>query len=62
VLTVSGFVLAMLGPGEWSLDHAIGFNSLLGWWGLLIAVIGGVGGAAGLLVGFWRPAKPDADS
>ena len=55
VLTVSGFVLATVGPGQWSVDHAAGLTSLWGWTGLLIALIGGVGGAGLLLATFWRP-------
>ena len=55
VLSVSGFVLASVGPGQWSVDHASGLTSLWGWTGLLIALIGGVGGAGLLLATFWRP-------
>jgi putative oxidoreductase len=57
VLTVSGLVLALLGSGQWSLDDAFGLK-LSGWTGLCIALIGGVGGCAMLLVAFWRP-KPE---
>lgn len=60
VLTLSGLALAMLGPGQWSLDHAIGLGSLLGWTGLWIALVGGVGGSAALLVTCWRPARADS--
>jgi putative oxidoreductase len=62
ILTMTGFVLAMLGPGQWSIDNAAGLTSLWGWNGLWIALVGGVGGAAALLVGFWRPEKAKADS
>lgn len=54
-LTVLGFVLAMLGPGAWSLDRVLGLEALWGWTGLWIALGAGAGGALGLLVGFWRP-------
>jgi putative oxidoreductase len=55
-LTVAGFVLAVLGGGEWSLDHALDlWDDLSGDTGLVIALVGGVGGAAGLLASFWRP-------
>jgi putative oxidoreductase len=63
-LTMCGFVLAMLGPGGWSVDHAVG-SGLTRWWGwdgLWIALIFGVGGAALLLATAWRPAKPDAQA
>ena len=61
VLTVSGLVLAMLGPGEWSLDKAAGLTSLWGWKGLWIALIGGVGGSAALLATSWRPKPAPAE-
>jgi putative oxidoreductase len=58
-LTFVGFALAVLGAGEWSLDHAIGIDDdLLGATGLLIVLLAGVGGAAALLAGFWRPPPP----
>lgn len=55
-LTVVGFALAVIGAGDWSLDHALEIDDdLVGAAGLVIAVVAGVGGAVGLLVGFWRP-------
>ena len=55
-LTFCGLVLAVVGAGEWSLDEAFGIgDDLFGVTGLLIALIGGAGGAAALLLGFWRP-------
>jgi putative oxidoreductase len=55
-LTLAGFALAILGPGEWSLDEAIGWrDDLVGTTGLIIALVAGAGGAAALLAGFWRP-------
>jgi putative oxidoreductase len=56
-LTFLGLAICLLGGGEWSLDHAFGF-SLAGWTGFWIALGAGGGGAASLLAGFWRPAKP----
>jgi putative oxidoreductase len=55
-LLVTGIALGALGPGRWSLDHALGIrDDLTGTPGLLIAAIGGLGGAA-LVLGFgWRP-------
>jgi putative oxidoreductase len=55
-LAIIGFAIAVIGPGEWSLDHALDINDdLVGTAGLLIALIGGVGGAFALLAAFWRP-------
>jgi putative oxidoreductase len=58
VLTMSGFLLATVGPGEWSIDNAAGHSltMLWGWKGLLISVVAGLGGSALLLLTFWRPA------
>jgi putative oxidoreductase len=55
VLTMSGFLLATVGSGGWSLDKAAGLTSLWGWKGLVIAAVGGLGGSAALLLTFWRP-------
>jgi putative oxidoreductase len=55
-LTLVGFAIAVVGAGEWSLDHAFEIDDdFLGVTGLVIALVAGVGGAVGLLVGFWRP-------
>ena len=55
-LTFCGLALAVLGPGEWSLDEAFGiYDDLDGATGLAIALVAGGGGAAGLLASFWRP-------
>ena len=55
-LTFAAVGLGGVGPGRWSLDHAAGWFDPPGWLGLAITLIGGVGGAIGLLVVFWRPA------
>ena len=58
-LAIAGLALCGLGGGEWSLDNAID----LGWGhatGLVIGGVGGVGGAAVLLAGTWRPKKKHA--
>ena len=61
-LTLAGFAIAILGAGEWSLDEALDLREdLLGVPGLLIALIAGAGGAAALLLGFWRPPPKPAD-
>ena len=50
-------VLAMLGPGTWSLDHAFDLDRS-GWqWGVGAFVLGAVGTAA-LLITSWRPHPP----
>ncbi|MDQ1424334.1 MAG: putative oxidoreductase, partial [Acidimicrobiaceae bacterium] len=54
-LTFCGLLLAVIGPGEWSLDQAIGFDDRPGVRGLLAALVLGAGGAAALLAAFWRP-------
>jgi putative oxidoreductase len=56
-LTVAAVGLAGVGPGEWSIDHAAGWFEPPGWWGLGLALVAGFGGAAGLLVTFWRPSR-----
>jgi putative oxidoreductase len=61
VLTISGFALSILGPGQWSIDDAAGLTSLWGWTGLWIALIGGVGGSAALLATSWRPKPAPAE-
>ena len=57
-LTAFAIALAMLGPGEWSLDDAADLVDLAGWSGLLIALVAGAGGALLLLAVFWRPERP----
>lgn len=56
ILAVGAVVIAMLGPGRWSLDAALGIDTALdGWIGLLIAGIGGVVAGVGQLAIFFRP-------
>jgi putative oxidoreductase len=57
-LTFAGIGLGGVGAGNWSLDHATGWFDPPGWPGLLVTLIAGVGGAAGLLVACWRPPQP----
>ena len=61
-LTVIGMVIAVLGPGRWSLDDLAGLLRLTGWTGLWIVLGLGFGGAALLLGGFWRPPAKATDS
>jgi len=57
-LGIVGLAIGAIGPGAWSLDEAFDLrDDFIGTTGLLIAAIGGVGGAASLLAGFWRPEK-----
>ncbi|MCM2389639.1 DoxX family protein [Streptomyces albipurpureus] len=61
VLAVCAVVLAMLGPGRLSLDHALGVTGdggqllgLTGWAGGLVAAGAGLGGAVVLLATSWK--------
>ncbi len=54
VLATIGVVLATVGSGEWSLDHALGLD-LNGPLGFAIALVGGLGLAIGLLATCYRP-------
>jgi putative oxidoreductase len=56
-LMAAGFGLACVGSGRYSLDHVVGIFDPPSVTGLLIAVIGGFGGAALLLVTCWRPVR-----
>jgi len=59
VLAVTAVTIAMLGPGEWSIDDAMGIaDDLDGYTGLLIAAGGGLVAATALLAAFYRPPKP----
>lgn len=56
ILAIGAVGIAMLGPGEWSLDNAIGIDDDLdGWLGLIIAAGGGVAAGIGQLALFFRP-------
>ncbi|MFP3900833.1 MAG: DoxX family protein [Acidimicrobiia bacterium] len=55
-LTFVALAIGILGPGEWSLDEALGIrDDLRGTTGLLVTALAGGGGAAALLAAFWRP-------
>ncbi len=57
VLGITVFAVATIGPGDWSVDHAIGWD-ITGWSGALLAGLIGLGGGALFLAAFWRrPAK-----
>lgn len=58
VLSAAALALALLGPGEWSLDHAIGIATTLDEWvGLGVAAAGVVGAAGQLAIFYRRPAS-----
>ena len=60
VVTISVVAIALgaLGPGNWSLDHAIGLSfPFQNGTALLITAIVGIGGTAAFLAAFWRPPK-----
>lgn len=57
VLGAIGVAVATIGPGEWSLDGAIGID-LNGPAGFLISLVGGIAAAALLLGVFYRPPVP----
>lgn len=62
-LTLVGFAIAVVGPGEWSLDEVLDIRAdLSGTTGLLIALVGGAGGAALLLATCWRPERPAVEA
>ena len=51
VLMAVAFALAAVGPGNWSLDHALGFDIAGAGWGLAALGAGAVGGALMYLIG-----------
>jgi len=57
-LAIAGLAIAVLGAGEWSLDHALDIFDPPGMDGLLIAAIAGAGASALLLAVAWRPPPP----
>ena len=62
-VAVVSITLGTVGPGEWSLDHALDFTFPFDpAKALLITALVGIGGAALFLLTFWRPPKPDPAS
>jgi putative oxidoreductase len=53
-LAVVALTIGALGPGSWSLDDVLGWENLAGGEGLALTAGLGLGGAAALLLGFWR--------
>lgn len=61
VLAAVAVTVAMIGPGELSLDSVTGLDDLLdGWIGLAVSLGGGLLAAAALLALFYRPPARDA--
>ncbi len=54
-LIAAGFALAVLGAGDWSVDHALDLFDPPAADGLWISLVAGLGGAIALLAVFWRP-------
>lgn len=57
VLVAVGVALAVMGPGEWSIDHALGIADDLDEWVGAAAIGGGLLAAVGQLVLFYRPSR-----
>jgi putative oxidoreductase len=57
ILAVVAYGIGAIGPGKYSIDHAIDLH-FTGWHGTIIAVVVGLGSAAALLAGFYRPQPP----
>ena len=60
ILAVAAVAIATVGVGRISLDYALFrgtglYDYLHGWWGLVIAVVLGLGGGIGQLAIFYRP-------
>jgi putative oxidoreductase len=56
IIALIAVVVATVGPGEWSIDGALGIHDdLNGWVGLAIALGGGLAAAAAHLALFYRP-------
>ena len=61
VLAAVAVAIAMIGPGDWSLDNVAGIADVTdGWVGLAVSLGGGLAAAALLLVLFYRPPPADA--
>jgi putative oxidoreductase len=59
-LIANGLAIGAMGPGKWSLDNAAGFDWVSGFGSFAVTAVVGLGGAALLLVVFWRPEKKPA--
>ena len=61
IIAVAAFAVGTIGPGEWSIDHAIGID-VDNWWGALVAGLLGIGSGVATLAVFWRPPVKAASS
>lgn len=61
LVAIVAVALAVLGPGRWSLDHALGLDLAGVAWGAA-ALVGGVLAAAGMLATSYRPDKKEAST
>jgi putative oxidoreductase len=59
-LLLTAIAIGGIGAGEWSIDDSINSTWLLGWKGLLVALVLGGGGAAALLAVYWKPERKPA--
>ncbi len=57
-ILVVALMVATMGPGRWSLDHALELEWFRDWRGLIVAAVVGFGGALGQLAVSYRPPKP----
>ena len=56
-IAIGALAIGTMGPGQWSLDHAIDFG-VEGWNGLIATAVIGIGGALLQLLICYRPARP----
>ena len=63
-IAVAAWAVATIGPGQWSLDHAVGLDWTAwgGWIGAVLAGVVGLGGALLQLAICYRPAPADAQA
>ncbi|MEZ5236669.1 MAG: DoxX family protein [Acidimicrobiales bacterium] len=61
IIAIAALAVGGIGPGEWSLDNAIGLGNPIytSWWGAIITLVGGIGGAVAQLATFYRPPAKD---
>ncbi|MCP4227837.1 MAG: DoxX family protein [Actinomycetia bacterium] len=63
IVALMAFLVAGIGPGQWSLDAAFGLDeTLVGYTGMAIALIVGIVAGIGQLVVFYRPPATAAEA